>query len=102
MTPRPVTAEQIVERCLLALINEAAHILEEGIAQRPSDIDLVYINGYGFPAHRGGPLFYADQLGLPNIVRALERIASEPAARTRAWTPAPLLQRLAAESKTFN
>jgi 3-hydroxyacyl-CoA dehydrogenase len=101
-TPRTVTAEEIVERCLYALINEGARILEEGIAQRSSDIDLVYLNGYGFPAFRGGPMFYADQTGLPDIVRALKRIAAEPGSDTAAWTPAPLLTRLAEQGQTFS
>jgi 3-hydroxyacyl-CoA dehydrogenase len=100
--PRTVTAEEIVERCLYALINEGARILEEGIAQRSSDIDLVYLNGYGFPAFRGGPMFYSDQTGLPDIVRALKRIAAEPGSDTAAWTPAPLLTRLAEQGQTFS
>jgi 3-hydroxyacyl-CoA dehydrogenase len=102
LTPRTVTTEEIVERCIYALINEGARILEEGIAQRSSDIDLVYLNGYGFPAFRGGPMFYADQTGLPDILRALKRIAAEPGSDTAAWTPAPLLTRLAEQGQTFS
>ena len=101
VAPRKVGAEEIVERCIYALVNEGARILEDGIAQRSSDIDLVYLNGYGFPAYRGGPMFYADQTGLRSIVRALKRIASAPGADA-AWTPAPLLTRLAHEDKTFS
>ena len=62
ITPREVTDAEIVQRCIYALVNEGARILEEGIAQRSSDIDIVYLNGYGFPAYRGGPMFYADQV----------------------------------------
>jgi 3-hydroxyacyl-CoA dehydrogenase len=102
ITPRQVTAEEIVERCIYALINEGARILEDGIAQRSADIDLVYLNGYGFPAYRGGPMFYADQLGLADIVRGLRRIAAIAGADTSFWTPASLLTRLAQEGKTFS
>jgi 3-hydroxyacyl-CoA dehydrogenase len=102
ITPRTVSAEEIVERCIYALINEGARILEDGIAQRASDIDLVYLNGYGFPAFRGGPMFFADQTGLHDIARALTRIAAQPGSDTAFWTPAPLLTRLAREGQTFN
>jgi 3-hydroxyacyl-CoA dehydrogenase len=91
ITQRTVGNEEIVERCIYALVNEGARILADGIAQRGSDIDLVYLNGYGFPAHRGGPLFYADQVGLPEVVRAMRRIAAAPGVDTAFWTPAPLL-----------
>jgi 3-hydroxyacyl-CoA dehydrogenase len=101
-TPREVTSQEIVERCIYALINEGARILEDGIAQRASDIDLVYLNGYGFPAYRGGPMFYADQTGLHDIARALERIAAQPGSDSSAWTPAPLLTRLAEQGQTFS
>jgi 3-hydroxyacyl-CoA dehydrogenase len=100
--PRKFSDAEIVERCIYAMVNEGARILEEGIAQRASDIDIVYLNGYGFPLHRGGPMLYADQVGLPNVARALRRIAAEPGADTTFWTPAPLLQRLADEGKSFN
>jgi 3-hydroxyacyl-CoA dehydrogenase len=101
-TPRSVDARQIVERCIYALINEGARIIEDGIAQRSSDIDLVYLNGYGFPAYRGGPMFFADQTGLPVIERALRGIAAELGADKEFWTPAPLLTRLAREGRTFS
>ena len=101
ITPRPISDEEIVERCMYALVNEGARILEEGIAARASDIDLVYLNGYGFPAHRGGPMLYADIVGLPNVVRALRRFAAEPGADP-SWQPAPLLLKLAEAGKTFN
>jgi len=76
--------------------------LEDGIAQRASDIDLVYLNGYGFPAYRGGPMFFADQTGLHQVVRSLQRIAAQPGSDVGVWTPAPLLTRLAQQGQTFN
>jgi 3-hydroxyacyl-CoA dehydrogenase len=100
--PRKVSAGEIVERCLYALVNEGARILEEGIAQRSGDIDVVYLNGYGFPAHRGGPMFYADHCGLTDVARTLRRIAAVPGNDPAIWTPAPLLARLAQEGKTFD
>jgi 3-hydroxyacyl-CoA dehydrogenase len=102
ITPRAVSSGEIVERCIYALINEGARILEDRIAQRSSDIDLVYLNGYGFPASRGGPMFFADQTGLHDIARALERIAAQPGSDTAAWTPAALLTRLAQQGQTFS
>ncbi len=101
ITPRAISDEEVVERCIYALVNEGARILEEGIAARASDIDIVYLNGYGFPAHRGGPMLHADIVGLPNVVRALKRFAAEPGADA-SWQPAPLLVKLAEEGKTFN
>ena len=101
ITPRKIGDEEIVERCIFALVNEGARILEEGIAARASDIDLVYLNGYGFPLHRGGPMLYADTVGLPQVVRSLRRFAAEPGADA-AWQPAPLLVRLAEEGRSFN
>jgi 3-hydroxyacyl-CoA dehydrogenase len=102
ITPREVSAKEIVERCVYALINEGARILEDGIAQRSSDIDLVYLNGYGFPAYRGGPMFYADQVGLHEVAQALTRIAALPGVDAAVWAPAPLLTRLASQGKTFS
>ena len=102
ITPRKISDEEIVQRLVFALVNEAAHILEEGIANKASDIDIVYIFGYGFPAHRGGPMNYADQVGLFNVVQAMNRFAKNPLDDARFWQPAPLLARLAAEGKTFN
>ena len=81
IVPRKISDEEIVQRLVFALVNEAAHILEEGIANKASDIDIVYIFGYGFPAHRGGPMNYADQLGLFNVVQAMNRFAKESAGR---------------------
>jgi len=100
-TPRKIGDAEIVERCIYALVNEGARILEDGIAQRASDIDVVYLNGYGFPRYRGGPMRYADEVGLPNVVRALRRIATESPADAAYWAPAPLLLRLAEEGKSF-
>jgi 3-hydroxyacyl-CoA dehydrogenase len=102
LTARKVTDQEVIERCIYAMVNEGARILEEGIAQRASDIDIVYLNGYGFPTHRGGPMLYADTVGLPSVVRALKRIAAEPGADAKFWQPAPLLVKLAEEGKTFN
>jgi len=93
ITPRRIPDDEIVDRCVFALVNEGAKILDEGIAQRASDIDLVYLAGYGFPPYRGGPMFYADTVGLYNVVRTMKRLG---------WTPAPLLARLAEEGRTFN
>jgi 3-hydroxyacyl-CoA dehydrogenase len=102
LTPRKVTDEEIVQRCIYALINEGARIVEEGIAQRSSDVDIVYVNGYGFPAFRGGPMFYADQVGLNEVARGLGRIAASAGAEAAFWRPAKLLARLAAEGQTFS
>jgi 3-hydroxyacyl-CoA dehydrogenase len=100
--PRSIADDEIVERLILALVNEGARILEDGIALRASDIDLVYLTGYGFPVARGGPMFYADSLGLYNVVRAMKRFAANPHGDPAFWQPAPLLARLAAEGKTFS
>jgi 3-hydroxyacyl-CoA dehydrogenase len=102
VTPRKISDEEIVQRLVFSLVNEAAHILEEGIANKASDIDVVYIFGYGFPIHRGGPLRYADEVGLFNVVLAMQRFAKNPLDDAKFWEPAPLLARLVAEGKTFN
>ncbi|MGK5052140.1 3-hydroxyacyl-CoA dehydrogenase NAD-binding domain-containing protein [Janthinobacterium sp. RB2P8] len=97
---RKIGDQEIVERLVYALVNEGARILEEGIALRASDIDMVYLTGYGFPLFRGGPMFYADTVGLPNV---LDTIAGYAKSRHgEAWTPAPLLVKLAGEGKGFN
>ena len=88
---REIDDTEIVERCIYAMINEGAILLDEAIAQRPSDIDIVWLNGYGFPAYRGGPMFYADTVGLDFLVARLEELA---AGHGPEWTPAPLLSRL--------
>ena len=100
-TPRKIAADEIVDRCIFALVNEGARILEDGIAQRASDIDVVYLAGYGFPPWRGGPMLYADISGLYNVARRMQQFAALPGADAAFWTPAPLLARLAAEGKTF-
>ncbi|MFZ5568483.1 MAG: 3-hydroxyacyl-CoA dehydrogenase NAD-binding domain-containing protein [Pseudomonadota bacterium] len=102
ITPRKISDEEIVQRLVYALVNEAAHILEEGIASRASDIDMVYLTGYGFPLHRGGPMQYADTVGLFNVVQSMQRFARNPLDDGQFWQPAPLLARLVAEGKSFN
>ena len=97
---RKISDQEIAERLIYSLVNEGAHILDEGIAMRASDIDMVYLTGYGFPLHRGGPMFYADTVGLPNVVMAMEKFAK--GRHGDAWKVAPLLARLAGEGKTFN
>ena len=102
ITPRKVSDEEIVQRLVYSLVNEAARILEEGIASKASDIDMVYLMGYGFPIYRGGPMNYADQVGLFNVVQSMKRFALNPLDDAKFWEPAPLLAKLAAEGKTFN
>jgi len=97
---RAIADAEIVERLVYALVNEGAKILEEGIALRASDIDMVYLSGYGFPLHRGGPMLYADMVGLPAVLAAIEGFAR--GRNGEAWTPAPLLVRLAAANGAFN
>jgi 3-hydroxyacyl-CoA dehydrogenase len=97
---RAIPAAEIVDRCILALINEGARLLEEGIALRASDIDVVYLNGYGFPSWRGGPMFYADTVGLDRVLARLEEFGQRHGPEL--WTPAPLLKRLAAAGETFS
>jgi 3-hydroxyacyl-CoA dehydrogenase len=96
-----VSDKEIVERCIYALVNEGARILEEGIAARASDIDMVYLTGYGFPQHRGGPMLYADMIGFSNVVNAMRRFAVQPGGDAGFWEPARLLVRLAEEGKPF-
>ena len=101
LAPRKISDDEIVQRLVYSLVNEAAHILEEGIANKASDIDVVYIYGYGFPVHRGGPLNYANEVGLYNVQQAMKRFAQNPQDDAAFWQPAPLLQRLVAEGKGF-
>ncbi|TAL53635.1 3-hydroxyacyl-CoA dehydrogenase NAD-binding domain-containing protein [Pandoraea sp.] len=96
---RAIDAQEIVERLVYALVNEGARILEEGIAARASDIDMVYLTGYGFPLWRGGPMLYADTVGLYNVLRAVRRFARLP--HGEVWQPAPLLEQLAVADKSF-
>jgi 3-hydroxyacyl-CoA dehydrogenase len=100
--PRKIADDEIVHRLILSLVNEAAHILEEGIANKASDIDIVYVFGYGFPPHRGGPMNYANQLGLFNVVQMMKKFQQNPADDAKFWEPAPLLKRLVAEGKSFS
>ncbi len=101
VTPRKVSAEEIVERAIYALVNEGAKIVEEGIALRASDVDMVYLTGYGFPLSRGGPMHHADSVGLYNVVRAMRSFAANPHGDPGFWKPAPLLARLAAAGESF-
>jgi 3-hydroxyacyl-CoA dehydrogenase len=100
ITRRVITDEEITERLIFALVNEGAAILSEGIAQRASDIDMVYLSGYGFPLHLGGPMFYADCIGLDKVVQAIERFAAGQYGSV--WKVSPLLQQLADKGQTFN
>jgi 3-hydroxyacyl-CoA dehydrogenase len=95
---RKISAEEITDRCIYALVNEGARILEEGYALRASDIDIIYLNGYGFPAHRGGPMWYADTVGLKKV---FDRVSEFHRQHGETWRPAPLLKRLAEQGKTF-
>jgi 3-hydroxyacyl-CoA dehydrogenase len=98
VTRGPVRDEEIVDRTMTALANEGARVLEAGFALRAGDIDVIYCYGFGFPRHRGGPLFYADTIGLPTV---LARIDAYAARLGDHWRPAPLLQQLAAEGRAF-
>jgi 3-hydroxyacyl-CoA dehydrogenase len=102
IVPRKVPEGEILERLVYALVNEASRILEEGIALRASDIDVVFIMGYGFPAWRGGPMFYADTVGLSTILRRMRQFAGNPHADPEFWQPAPLMVKLAAAGARFN
>jgi 3-hydroxyacyl-CoA dehydrogenase len=95
---RSFTNEEIVERTIYALVNEGARVLDEGFVLRAADIDVIYTNGYGFPAWRGGPMFYADRVGLKKVY---DRVAAFHREYGQRWAPAPLLERLAKEGTTF-
>lgn len=99
VTRREISDQEIHDRILFAMVNEGAKILEEGIAARASDIDIVWITGYGWPKYRGGPMFWADLQGLPHV---LDRLRALEAAHGAAFTPSPLIERLAAAGKGFN
>ena len=101
ITPRKISDEEIVQRLVLSLVNEGARIVEEGFAQRASDIDIVYLYGYGFPFWRGGPMNYANELGLFNVVETMKRFAQNPHDDAQFWQPAALLAQLAKEGKQF-
>ena len=98
ITRKPMGEQEIIKRCLYGMINEGARLLEQGVALRPSDIDVTYLTGYGFPAHHGGPLYLADRIGLANVLADIERLHAQYGYW---WTPAPLLQRLAADGQSF-
>jgi 3-hydroxyacyl-CoA dehydrogenase len=95
---RKLSSEEIVDRCIYALVNEGARILEEGIVGRAVDIDIIYLNGYGFPAYRGGPMWYADTVGLDKVYRRISEFHQQ---HGKLWEPAPVLKRLAEEGKKF-
>lgn len=95
---RPVSEEEILQRCLYGMVNEGARLLEQGIALRPGDIDIVYVTGYGFPAHQGGPMFMADRIGLDKVCADIQRLHAQ---HGYWWQPAPLLERLAREGRRF-
>jgi 3-hydroxyacyl-CoA dehydrogenase len=99
--PRKITDEEIVDRLVFALVNEGARILEEGIAQRASDIDVVYLTGYGFPVQRGGPMFHASSVGLKQVVRRMKEFAANKHAEPDFWRPSKRLAALAAAGKSF-
>jgi len=98
ISQRPISDQEIVDRCIYALVNEGARILEEGYALRAVDIDIIYLNGYGFPAYRGGPMWYADTVGLKKVY---ERILEFQNHHGELWEPAPLLKKLAEQGKGF-
>ncbi len=102
ITPRKISDEEIVQRLVYALVNEGAHILEDGIASKSGDIDMVYLTGYGFPMHRGGPMHYASQVGLYNVAETMKRFAKNPRDDAAFWQPAPLIRKLVAEGKSFS
>jgi 3-hydroxyacyl-CoA dehydrogenase len=102
LKPRKLPDAEIVDRLLYALVNEGARILAEGIAQRASDIDIVYLSGYGFPVQRGGPMFHASRVGLQQVVRRMKEFAANPHAGPAFWQPAPLLRQLAATGGNFD
>ncbi|MDP1982777.1 MAG: 3-hydroxyacyl-CoA dehydrogenase family protein, partial [Sulfuritalea sp.] len=99
ITPRKISDAEIVQRCIYALVNEGARILEEGIAARASDIDMIYLTGYGFPLFRGGPMLYADEVGLYNVARSMKEFAA--ASGDSFWEPAPLIAKRVAEGKAL-
>ncbi len=99
VTPRKFTSEEIMRRYMAAMINEGAKVVEEGIALRPLDVDVTFLSGYGFPRHRGGPMKYADMVGLDKVLADLREFAQED---PLFWKPAPLLEKLVAEGRNFD
>jgi 3-hydroxyacyl-CoA dehydrogenase len=102
VSPRQIDDSEIVDRLVYALVNEGARILEEGIAARAGDIDVVYLTGYGFPRARGGPMFHADQVGLGRVLRRVREFGRNPHGDPAFWTPAPLLERLGESGGRFS
>ncbi len=102
IAPRTISDQEIVERCVYALVNEGARILEEGIALRASDIDIVYLTGYGFPRGTGGPMFYAESVGLDKVVARMQEFAANPKAAPDFWQPAKLIVDCARNNKRFD
>ncbi len=93
-----IDEEELIKRCLYGMVNEGARLLEHGIALRPSDIDITYLTGYGFPAHHGGPLYLADRIGLPQVLADIRRLHAQ---HGHWWEPAPLLEQLVREGRSF-
>jgi 3-hydroxyacyl-CoA dehydrogenase len=99
ITRRAITDEEIIARIMTALANEGAQVLDEGFAIRASDIDVIYCHGFGYPRHRGGPMFYADTIGLPTVLSRVRQYREQMGDH---WKPAPLLERLVAEGRGFH
>ena len=97
-TPRAISDEEIIQRCIYPIINEGAKILEEKIAVRPSDLDVIWVNGYGWPVYRGGPMFYADLVGLDKVLAVMKQFQAK---HGDDFKPAPLLEKLVKEGKNF-
>jgi len=102
VTPRSIGDEEICNRLLYALINEGAQLLDEGIAARASDIDVIYVTGYGFPVHLGGPMHYANHIGLESLVKSMKEFSQNPMDDHAFWSPAPLIEKLLASGKNFD
>jgi 3-hydroxyacyl-CoA dehydrogenase len=102
IAPRQIDDSESVDRLVYALVNEGAKILDEGIAARASDIDVVYLTGYAFPRWRGGPMFYADLVGSDQVLRRVREFARNPHGDPAFWTPAPLLERLGESGESFS
>jgi 3-hydroxyacyl-CoA dehydrogenase len=101
IAPRSISDQEIVERLVYALVNEGARAVEDGTAMRASDVDIVYLTGYGFPAWRGGPMHYANEVGLYNVADTMRRLQATARVAPDFWQPAPLLERLVAENRNF-
>jgi 3-hydroxyacyl-CoA dehydrogenase len=99
IAPRALADEEILERCLYAMINEGARLIEEGVVARPHEIDVIWLHGFGFPAYRGGPMFYADEVGLGTLLERLQRYRAQVGAEY--FTPAALIEHLAREGRGF-